>query len=110
MEHRVTRSGVAAVFGSRARNDDRCDPPLAKNEIKVRRKECAIAMLLDNVFTRSGSETREDLDARCSIDQGRVVSNRWIQVVIKAHIGPVTSMYVSCVDDPDALLSAELES
>ena len=53
MEHRA--HSVTAVFGSRSRNDDRCDPPVAKDEIKVCRKERAIPMLLDNVSLGAGA-------------------------------------------------------
>src|SRR5205823_12849379 len=67
-KHRVPCGGVAAILGSRPRDDDGIDTPLAQDKVQVRAKKAAVAMLLDDMLTGGRRQLRVDVHPRCAID------------------------------------------
>jgi hypothetical protein len=49
-KHRVPRRGVVAILSGRPRDDDGIDSPLAQDNVQVRAKKAAVAMLLDDML------------------------------------------------------------
>src|SRR2546427_218652 len=67
IKHRLPRRGVAAVLGSRPRDDDGIDSPLTQDNVQVRAKKAAVAMLLDDMLAGCRRQLRVDVHARRAI-------------------------------------------
>jgi hypothetical protein len=60
-KHRVPCCCVAAILGGRPRDDDGIDFPLAQDNVQVRAKKAAVAMLLDDMLTGCRRQLRVDV-------------------------------------------------
>ena len=67
-KHRVPCGDVAAILIGRTGDNDGINSPFSQNNVQVRAKETAVAMLLDDVLPLCRRELRVNIHPRSSID------------------------------------------
>src|SRR6202040_3670673 len=99
--------GKAAIFLWRSRDDDGIDSPLAKDNVEVRAKKAAVAMLLNNMLAGGRRQLRINLNTRRAINQCVTICDGRVHVIKQSHIGAVAAVDLCRVNDFDSSVAAD---
>src|SRR5205814_1231376 len=102
-----SRAVVAAILSGRPRDDDGIDSPLAQDNVQVRAKKTAVAMLLDDMLPGCRRQLRVDVHSRRAIHQYLTIGDRRMKVMEQSHIASIPAVHMRRVDDFDSGIAAD---